>query len=138
MRRFVGCLALTMAVAACGGDDGNEQLRARVAELETAVAAPIPTAVPTNVLPDRVVGVSWECESFTLEGARPSNAQGDICKVLFSPTWCGRQKDSVVPGCTYVQKVVATVVVRTAEGTSYTVRVDNPLADIALGSVWPP
>lgn len=132
---FVG---LALAIVGCDGGGDTSTLRTQVAELQTRVSRPTPTEVVTATPPDRVVGVSWQCEIFSLEGGgKASEAQGDVCKQLLNPTWCGRSQP-VVPGCVYVQKVVVSVVVRTPGGTAYTVNVDNPLAEIPLGSVWPP
>jgi hypothetical protein len=100
--RFILSLAVVGALlSACGGDDTNA-LQTQVAQLQTQVAQPTATlaATPTPG-PDRVVGVTWTCERFSITKVGlvgPVQDSGNICELVFSPNNQGQLYASPTPG----------------------------------------
>ena len=140
--RYVGSLAVTVAlIAACGGDDTNP-LQTQVALLQTQVAQPTATVAATPTPgPDRVVGVTWTCTTFFGKGPEQED-KGTFCEWFYSDQYKKQANVNYTPTAggvrVFIYKIRALVNVRTSVGSVYTAYLDDPPNDIQLGDPWPP
>ena len=140
MRRRFASVAIAAAIFTIAGCGGSTYAPSPVPTVPGTL--PIATATPTLVPPDTVVGVTWACEFGAFgSSSPPEKEQGSTCEQEFDAAYQTQIQAEFTPSAGrikyYIRKVVVTVNVRTAQGTTYTAYLDDPQYDIQLGDPWP-
>lgn len=142
---LIAALVVALGVS-CGGDDSRvSSLQTEVTALQTQIALPAPTALPTpSPAPqtDRVVSIIYGCSVSTPQksGGRVADVQpkypqggGGICedaarKGKFNP---------YSPDGTIVFDLRLDLTIRTPSGSTYQASIGGP-STISIGDEWPP